>query len=362
MPFDNPIWPPQWPEIEQAAIGVIRSGQWGNYHSQVCNALEKRLANRFQASHVRLCCSGSAAIEIALRASGVGSGHEVIVSAYDYPGNFRAIELVGARPVLVDVAPGSLGLDASQLEIAGGQQVRAVIASHLFGVAADIQRLRGECDHRDWILIEDACQVPGMVIQGQPAGSFGHFGTLSFGGSKPLSSGCGGALLTSDPRLAARWGPLLDRPSDAMPLSPLQAAVLAPQLDRLNELNQRRLATVAFLESQIVPQLPDWQWLSRLDRSVAPCHYKVAWAAKSDPDRRRIVDLAIDLGLPVGEGFHAMSRSSDRRCRKPIPLERSKKLGETAFVLDHSALLIDPERHRELGTHLIDLHERAMER
>ncbi len=358
MPLCIPPWPPRWPEIEQAAVEAIRSGQWGNYHSEVCQALKKRLERRFQSTDVRLLCSGSVAVEIALRAAGVGPGDEVIVAAYDYPGNFRSIELVGARPVLVDIASNSIGPDYSGLLAAGASQVRAVIASHLYGVATEIDQIRQLCDERGWILIEDACQVPGMTINGRPAGSFGHLGTLSFGGSKPLTSGCGGALLTSDPRLAARIGPLIDRPSDGMPLSPLQAAVLHPQLDKLDEWNRRRTETITFLETKVIPNLPNWNWQSPLQDDVTPAHYKVAWTAPSHSDRQRIVETATELGLPIGEGFHAMSRSSERRCRKPVPLERSTEFGETLFVLDHRALLIDSDHHTELGNLLVDLHDR----
>ncbi len=332
MPLRIPTWPPQWPEIQASVVRSIRSGEWGNYLSQACQTLSDDLAGRYSSTHVRLCCSGSAAVEIALRAVGVGPGDEVILSALDYPGNFRTIELLGARPVLVDLAPDSVRLDRQQLEAAGSEKVKAVIVSHLFGVAADVLEIRKACDDHGWALIEDACQVPGMRIAGhaggqaagltgsdpadsgpkdsvpveadRPAGSVGHFGTLSFGGSKPLTAGNGGALLTSDPKLAARLGPLLDRPSDTMPLSPLQAAALRPQLDRLDEMNRHRRETVAFIETQVVPKLTRWQWLSPTDASVFPGYYKIAWAAHDEPHRQRIV------GGPRGSGCRSVKDSN----------------------------------------------------
>ncbi len=359
MPFRCPDWPPSWPEIEESVLAAVRSGQWGRYRSEMAENLQTQLAQRFQSRHVRLCCSGSAAIETALRAAGVGSGDEVIVSAYDYPGNLRGVELVGARPVLVDVARDSFGIDPHDLARAAGEKVRAVISSHLFGVATEMAALRQGCDDRGWVLIEDACQVPGMRIGEKPAGSFGHFAALSFGGSKPLSAGSGGALLTSDLRLSARLGPLLDRPSDVIPLSSLQAAVLLPQMERLQELCQQRTETVSFLETEVSDRLQDWRWLSPLSSGVAPSHYKIAWQAKSAPHRRRIVEQASRLGLPIGEGFRDHSRCSQRRCRKPVSLPRSTELGETVFVLDHSALLIESSQHSELAQYLTELHDRT---
>lgn len=359
MPLAFPAWPPDWPEIEAAAVAAIRSGSWGDYHSSLNRQLTETLAERFQASDVRLTCSGSAAIEISLRAAGVGAGDEVILAAFDYPGNFRAVELVGARPVLIDLEPDSVRPSPTQLEAAASEQVKAVIVSHLFGVAAEIAEFRRQCEERRWLLIEDACQVPGMMITGRPAGSFGHVATLSFGGSKPLTSGSGGAILTSDPRLAARLGPILDRPSDAMPLSPLQAAVLMPQMEKLDPWNERRRQTARFIEEQTSASLSQWLWLSRSDAEVSPSHYKVAWAAKNESHRARIVRTAAEMGIPIGEGFHAMSRSSQRRCRKPVPLDVATRMGESAFVLDHSALLLEPDRHHELRQMLASLHERT---
>ena len=370
MPLRIPTWPPQWPEIEACVVRSIRSGEWGNYHSQACESLCDDLARRFQVRHVRLCCSGSAAVEIALRAAGIGPGDEVILSAFDYPGNFRTAELLGARPVLIDLAPDSVRMSVENLQAAGSGRVKAVIASHLFGVPADIGRIRQWCDDQGWVLIEDACQVPGMQIEippGEqsegrsdllsPAGSLGHFGTLSFGGSKPLTAGNGGALLTNDPRLAARLGPLLDRPSDVMPLSPLQAAALRPQLDRLDETNRRRRATVDFIQSHVVPRLGRWQWLSPTDPSVSPSYYKTAWAAEDEGHRQRILQESARLGLPIGEGFKSMTRCSERRCRKPASLPHAERIGNTLFVLDHTALLVDADQYPTLAEALIDLHD-----
>ena len=116
MTFDCPSWPPDWPEIDAAVQRVLRSGDWGRYHSQACRELQERIAEMSGACQARLCCSGTAALEIALRAIGVGPGDEVVLAAYDFPGNFRTVELLGARPVLLDVAPDSLAIDPHQLE------------------------------------------------------------------------------------------------------------------------------------------------------------------------------------------------------------------------------------------------------
>jgi dTDP-4-amino-4,6-dideoxygalactose transaminase len=345
-PSDWPPWPPAWPEIGQSVAAVINSGEWGKYHSDICGDLETRVSARFDVPACRLTCSGSAAIELALRAARVGPGDEVILAAYDYPGNFRSIEILGATPVLVDIAPGTPCIDSAQLENAASDQVVAVIASHLYGQTADVMSLRQLCDTHGWILIEDACQVPGMRIGGRPAGSFGDVATLSFGGSKPLTAGSGGAILVSNDRLNARLSAIIDRPSDTFPLSPLQAAVLPPQLERLDEMNAKRSETVRYL----VDALPEFDWVY-LDRDqVDSAFYKLAWKKTGSVGNISTTNDA--AALPIGAGFRTSAGASDRRCRKPVPLDRSIELSETCCVLDHRALLVAPDRYDELAERL----------
>jgi dTDP-4-amino-4,6-dideoxygalactose transaminase len=361
MTIAFPDWPPQWPEIREAVDRVLSCGDWGRYHSQTCHALQSRIENMLGVSHARLCCSGTAAMEIALRICQLDPGDEVVLAAYDYPGSFRTVELVGGRPVILDVAPQSLSLDPAQLQsLADGSQcarIRAVIASHLYGRAAEITQLREICDRMGWILIEDACQTLGMTIAGRQAGSFGHLATLSFGGSKPVSAGCGGALLVNSPRLAARLGGWIDRPGDTFPLSPLQAAVIEPQLDRLESTNRARLETVRFIQDHVVPQIPSWSWQSGTQSEVSPAYYKVAWLAESSQQRDQILDRAKQQSVPLGGGYRSTSRCSERRRSKPFATPRADLLGENLFVLDHRALLLSPSDYGQLQQLLRQLAE-----
>ena len=404
MPFQCPAWPPDWPEIETAALAAINSGQWGQYHSTLTQSLQKRLASELPCAAVRLCCSGTAALELALRCCQIGPGDEVILAAYDFPGNFRTVELLGAKPVLVDVAqfksgaldkgertvPGghddnvdeamiSPTLCHEQLSAAAGEQVRAVVASHLHGSFAEIAHLRQICDQHGWTLIEDACQAIGGRLQNQSAGSFGHLATLSFGGSKLVSAGSGGAILANDTRLAARLGGLLDRPGDTFPLAPLQAAVIGPQLDQLDQWTCHRIRVAQFLRQTVFPTLQGWVPLcdpnihvqgevhdppsaGRLMKGTDSssngdlnAYYKFAWLVPSER-RDEVIAAGLNLGLPLGAGFRSMSRCSSRRCRKPVRTPRADLLGERLIVMDHRALLIPAERFDELAQALRELH------
>ncbi|MGB7327967.1 MAG: DegT/DnrJ/EryC1/StrS family aminotransferase [Rubripirellula sp.] len=354
--LELPAWPPQWPAISAAASDCVNSGDWGRYDSVAVAKLQSRLTQMTGAATARTCCSGSAAVELALRAAGVGPGDEVITAAFDYPGNVRAIELIGAKPVLADLASGTPCLDLASVKAAASPLVKAVIASHLFGMAADVIELKRICDDRGWFLVEDACQVAGMKIEGRAAGSIGHFGTWSTGGSKLITSGSGGVVFASDDRSAARLNPILDRPSDAFAMPPLAAAMILPQLDRLDEMNQQRSQTAVFIRDEVLTKHKNLTWESGdQDQST---FYKVAFTADSAEQRKSIIDSAQQVGLPIGAGFRSLAGTSNRRCRKPVSLDRSKMLGERLMVLDHRALMILPERWDELASAFAKLVEK----
>ncbi|MEM8670807.1 MAG: aminotransferase class V-fold PLP-dependent enzyme [Planctomycetota bacterium] len=363
MTLSLPKWPPDWPEITESVRSLLTSGDWGRYHSQSCRDLESRIREQFQAESVRLCSSGNAAIEIALRAAQVGPGDEVVLAGYDYPGNFRTIELLGARPVLVDIDPETLSMNPEQLDDAAGPSVRALIATHLYGQPADVATIAETCKQNGWVCIEDACQVIGMSISKQLVGSFGDFATLSFGGSKIVSAGGGGAILANSPRLAARLGPLMDRPGEVYPLSPLQAAVIAPQLDRVDEWNRLRASTVDWL-AQHQDRLSDWHLIHGQNRAnepvdVSPAHYKIGWLAKDRSTRDRIIHAAKERQLPIGEGFRSSSRCSERRCRKPVSTPHSERVSDCLFLLDHRALMIEENQRGPLLKELEAIHDAA---
>ena len=367
-----PPWPPEWPEIPAAAQQSFVSGDWGRYHSQTCTDLENRLKERAGGAATRLCCSGTAAIEIALRVAGVQAGDEVIIAAMDYPGNFRSIEAVGAKPVLVDVAIDSPCMDVASVAAvaqasSANQRVVAVMASHLWGHFADMQRLQSICNERGWVLINDACQVigmharlpaPGLSSPGpsSPVERWGDLATLSFGGSKVVTAGAGGAIIAHHDRFAAKLGSLMDRPSEVFAMSPLQAAVIGPQLDRLAEMHQRRNDCVRYLlEHADSFHRAGLRIQPNPDASVFPAYYKLAIEAPSADSRAKSLDRASAIGLPLGAGFRSMHRSSDRRCRKPVPLDRSQHVGETGMVLDQRALLVEPRHRLHLREALLEI-------
>jgi perosamine synthetase len=329
------ISPPSTTAAIADALGAaIADGTWRPYHGPNVPALEAELARSFQVAHVHTCASGTLAVEIALRAAGVGPGDEVIQAAYDYDGNFLSIHAVGAMPVLVDVDPTTGQLDIDRLDDAFTPNVKAVITSHLHGGLVPMRRLLAWAKPRGLRVIEDAAQAPGSVVDGQPAGSHGDLGILSFGGSKLLSAGRGGAVLTSDMSLSHNVKLLLHRGMQAWAaLSELQAIVLRPQVTRLAFDTDTRLDAVKRLISTLPPTLTPLA-----DLTGRPAFYKVGFRFTGD-DRDRWCREQRAIGLPVDPGFTALHLGrSPRRFRAAGSLRHAEMLSRECVVLHHTGL------------------------
>jgi len=325
----------------------LTNGQWREYFGQPAEQLALAIASELEVAHVRLVPSGTAAVELALRACRLQATDEVILAAFDYPGNFRSVTAVGGLPVMVDVAAGSWSIDLKEIEKAITPKSRVIIASHLYQEMVDAAALRQLADDAGLVLLEDACQAPGASVRGRPAGSWGHVGTLSFGGSKVLTSGNGGAILTSDPRIEQRLKILLERPGDTYPLSQLQAAALLPQWQSLNTWNQHRRAAANAL-SQAVADCHGCQLPAAETFAASPALYKWAWLAPNETTRDQQVRTALELGLPSGTTFPVFSKRSQRIARRIGNCPNAEIAARCGVVLDHRALAIPAEQRGDL--------------
>lgn len=165
--------------------------------------LEERLATLFSVPCSIACDSGRAALELALRATGVGDRDEVIVPTFCCTSIIPPIVTVGAVPVLADIGE-ELTLTPETVEAASTSRTRAVIVPHLFGNPAPIAAIEELCHQRGFLLIDDAAQTLGASLSGQLLGTFGDAGIVSFGNGKICFGVGGGALISRDSATLAR--------------------------------------------------------------------------------------------------------------------------------------------------------------
>jgi dTDP-4-amino-4,6-dideoxygalactose transaminase len=188
--------------------------------------LRSALMDALKPADLFLCDSGSAALELALRACGVGPRDQVVIPTFCCSALVSPIIALGAVPVLADVGP-ELNITRSTVEAVLGKPTKAIIVPHLFGNPADIGSIIELVKHREIAVIDDAAQALGATIDGRPLGSFGDFGIISFGREKVCSGLGGGALIVRNRDLAARIdGSVLATPSAAAVLRDCLAALV----------------------------------------------------------------------------------------------------------------------------------------
>jgi perosamine synthetase len=351
-PQGPPIWPTADPEIDEALRQAGRDGLWGKYQAEHSQRLEAWLRAYHQVEHALLCGSGNYAVELALRALNLGPGDEVLLAAYDYPGNFLSIHAVGATPVLVDVAPHNWNL-APHIHGAIGPATKAILASHLHGGMAPMPVLAAFAQVHGLALLEDASQAPGAMIGGRRAGAWGHAGVLSFGGSKLLCAGRGGALLTQDAGIAQRARNHLMRAGNIVcPISELQAAVLMPQVAKLDERNARRWQNVQVLRAELA-DIPGVRLFDNPTAPELPVFFKVGVqydAAAFGVSRELLIQALRAEGFEVYEGFAAAQRArSPKRYRQGTPLVEAERAHHGCVQLHHPILLEGIEEMRQLA-------------
>ena len=245
-------------EEEHAVLETLRSGQL--VQGPRVAEFEEAFASKLGVPHAIAVSNGTAALVVALRASGVEPGDQVIAPAFTFAATANAVLLAGAWPVFVDIRPDDFNIDPEKIEAAITPLTRAVLPVHLYGHPCDMTAIAGIAQARDLIVIEDACQALGAAWQGRQAGSFGT-GCFSFYATKSITTGEGGMVTTADEQLARtarlfrNQGEEVRYRTDLLGfnfrLTEIAAALGLAQLATLDGFTERRRANAAWLTAHL---------------------------------------------------------------------------------------------------------------
>jgi perosamine synthetase len=236
---------------EQYAVDAIRSS-WISSTGVYVDRFEREFAEACGTRSAIAVANGTIALHLALLALGVRPGDEVLVPALTYVATANAVRYVGGEPVFVDVDPATWCLDPGKLEDAITRRTRGIIAVHLYGHPADmdaINRVAGI--HGLWV-VEDAAEAHFATYKGKPVGGLADIATFSFYGNKLITSGEGGAVTLSDPRIELRARTLRGQGMDParryyfpvtgynFRLTNVACAILCAQIERRDAIVDRR--------------------------------------------------------------------------------------------------------------------------
>jgi dTDP-4-amino-4,6-dideoxygalactose transaminase len=242
-----------------AGIGQVFEGMQ-LFLGENVQGLEKEFAEFCGVKYGVGVSDGTAALQIILRAMGIGPGDEVITVSHTFIATVEAIVLIGARPVFVDIDPTTCLMDVSQVEAKITPRTKAIIPVHLYGQTVDMDPLLEIASKHGLRVVEDACQAHGAEYKGRRAGSLGDAAAFSFYYSKNLGAyGEGGFITTNDTELASRIRMIRDHGSGARyhhdlvgingRLDEIQAVVLRAKLPHLETWNSLRIQHAALYKS-----------------------------------------------------------------------------------------------------------------
>ncbi|MCL4368351.1 MAG: DegT/DnrJ/EryC1/StrS family aminotransferase [Actinobacteria bacterium] len=238
-------------EIHAAIDRVLPSGRYTL--GPILEEFERQFATYCGTTHAVGMSSGTAALQLALAAMGVGPGDEVITQANTYVATAFAVSYLGAKPVFVDVEPEHGNLDVAQLESRITPRTKVVIPVHLYGHAVEMDPLMKVAEKHGLRVLEDASHAHGALYKGRRVGSLGHAAAFSFYPSKVLGAyGDAGGVVTNDPALDHRIRILRYMGQEVKHthlvigyqerLDPMQAAVLGVKLRHVEGCIEKRRA------------------------------------------------------------------------------------------------------------------------
>jgi len=265
---------------EAYAVEAIRSS-WISSSGKFLDRFEKDFAELCDSRYALGVSNGTVALHLALLGMNIRPGDEVLVPSLTYVATANAVRYVGGEPVFVDVDPETWCIDPDKLEAALSRRTRGIIAVHLLGHPADMDRINQFAGiHGLWV-VEDAAEAPFARYKGKVTGSLSDASTFSFFGNKMITCGEGGAVVLNDEKLYARLKALRGQGMDPnrryyfpitgynFRLTNLAASILCAQLERSDEIAVKRLGIfqryndgLGSLEGVSLQPVQEWATLS----------------------------------------------------------------------------------------------------
>jgi dTDP-4-amino-4,6-dideoxygalactose transaminase len=323
-----------FPDFDDSELVLLRRCLDSRWVTQgpLTREFEELMAKRHGLSHALATTSCTAALHLAVLALGLGPGDEVVVPAFTWVTSAHCAEYVGARAVFADVDPATHNLDPKTFEAAITPRTKAVVAVHLFGLAAEMDAILATARRNGLAVIEDAACGIGSSYQGRPVGGLGDVGCFSFHPRKIVTTGEGGMVTTDREDLAARvrsfrnhgasppgpaQGPpgrpytmaAFDRLGFNLRMSDIQAAVGVAQMAKLDRLLAHRRARAAFY-SHLLSSIEEFALPPSPEQSPGHTYqsYVIRLHSGDRLRRNRIMEHLADQGIETRPGTHAVHR------------------------------------------------------
>jgi perosamine synthetase len=295
---------------------------WVSSAGPFVREIETRIAKMFEVPFAVATVNGTTALELALRASGIGRGDAVIVPDWSFAATVNAVIHAGAEPVFADISTDNLTIDPMRAEEAfgaGDKRIRAVIAVYTLGRAPNLAALLDICRAKGAALIEDAAGAFGAVVCDRAAGCHGDVGIFSFNGNKIVTAGGGGMIVTDNEMIARRARHLSQQARSGddytyddvgfnYRMTNVNAAIGLAQLERFDEMRQRRLEIEQRYDAGLFPS----NRLQPLPRAAwdPPYCWLYSLRCQDGESARSLVAVLHDEGIEARRFWRALSEQA----------------------------------------------------
>ena len=325
-------------EVDEAIRRVLDSSAF--ILGREVEAFERAFSEYVGASECVGVSNGTAAIQLALQACGVGAGDEVIVPANTFFATAEAVSTAGATPAFVDCDPFTYNIDAARIEAAITERTRAVIPVHLYGQPADLDAVLEIADRHNLVVIEDAAQAHGARYKGRRVGALARAGCFSFYPGKNLGAyGEGGAVTTDDAEVARRVRMLRDHGSEQkyrheligynFRLEGIQGAVLGVKLKHLDDWNALRRRHAARYRELLAPLASSLVLPAEADYAEHVYHLFVIQSSERDELQRFLSSAGVHTGIHYPVPVHlqpAYASLGHREGDFPVAESRARRM------------------------------------
>jgi len=313
---------------------------WISSEGPFVKRFEEEFAARVGRKHGIAVTNGTAAIDAAVEALGIGPGDEVILPTFTIISCVMQIVRSGATPVLVDSDPLTWNMDVTQIEVKITPRTKAIMVVHIYGLPVDMDPVLDLCQRYGLKLIEDAAEMIGQTYRGKPCGSFGDISTVSFYPNKHITTGEGGMILTDDDDLAEQCRELRnlcfkpgkrfvhERLGWNLRMTNLQAALGVAQLEQLDAFLEKK-RRIGRRYNELLADLPGVQ-LPLVHTEYAENIYWVYGLVLDDSvefDAEEVMSRLAKLGVGCRPFFYPMHQ-------QPVLRERGLFEGESYPVAE----------------------------
>ena len=358
---------------EQYAVDAIRS-TWISSSGAYLQRFEKEFGELCDTRSAIAVCNGTVALHLAMLGLDVRPGDEVLVPSLTYVATANAVRYVGGEPVFVDVDPHTWCLDPDKIENAITRRTKGIIAVHLLGHPADMDRINEiAAVHGLWV-IEDAAEALGATYKSRPVGSLARMATFSFFGNKTITCGEGGAVTLNDEQMTTRLRTLRGQGMDPkrryyfpitgynFRLTNLAAAILCAQLERATEIMQKR-KKVFENYNRLLGEIPGVGL-----QPVAPWAELSPWmyACTIDADRFGCSRDEVMVGManraietrPMFISLHTLPPFREESRKRGEYLPETERLSKTGLMLPTYTQLSEQDQDRVV-TALREIHQES---